>query len=110
MVYEEITVFGIISLRFNCSPHYNGVDVFHPSGYGWLGIPTLSRRVGELLWNEEFKKDFEKRRKYWIKIFVEESIKRLLLIFNDASKRRFLLGSNDVVLKVIENNLKILPD
>jgi len=110
MLYEEITVFGIISLRFNCPPYYKGVGVFHPSGYGWLGIPTLSGRVGEMLWNKGFKRDFEKRRRYWIKIFVEESIKRLLLIFNDSAKRRFLLGTNDVVLKVIENNLKILPD
>ena len=107
MLEWELKLLGKISARFNCQKFSN---VFHPDGYGYLGIPILLRRQDELLWNTEFKKDFAKRKKYWIRVFVDESLKALLRVFNDTAKRIFLLGNNDVVLKVIESALKILPD
>ena len=105
--WTELTLLGKISARFNSLLDYRGTQIFER--YGYIGIPLNSRRYFELK-NEPTKTDFEKRKKYWVGIFVKESLEILLkFFFNDPAKRRFFLGDKDVVLKVIENNLKILP-
>ena len=74
------------------------------------GLEYVTKKALELIHSKELREDISKRKKYWIKIFVEESIKALLLIFNDTNKRKFFLGSNDVVLKVIDTCLDLMPD
>ena len=52
----ELNLLGKILARFNSQK--GGWGMFHPEGYGYLGVPILNHRQNELSYNREFRKDW----------------------------------------------------